>query len=414
MKTNIIQKIIIPDKSLLPKQFDYSLYLELNPDLRDSVKDEDSACEHYLLFGKKERRPYQYKHIIKVDLDFDENFYISEYPDVAKYFDQAHHIPLKEKLFHHYVNYGRNEGRFKNIHQQNSALNASTNIVDEKIYDRILYNPANQLEAICLLTTAQEIKTKRFHQFIEHLLTKTKTNNITKTLIFNIVTNAKVTKIPILNKLKKIFKQVNIIPLKISKKDDVYVTDASQLNEMPTYGLKSGPNICFFKTINYCQHKYNTCLFLETDCILSHNWINRIYRYTKYSNGFLISGAIYDGEVFVKSGSAMMTHINGGSGLYATGHEILHVLCEIAEKFIVDQVSSGNMPGLAYDYAIKLLIDHQLNNAESGTKRRQFWQFINRNYVANKLIFNCCTALDRHMDIENLNTKYNPAVLHKK
>ena len=414
MSESIIKNIILPDKSLLPKKFDYDVYLKLNPDLHHVITDEDSACVHYIMFGKQERRPYQYKHMINVDVDFDDNFYLSEYPDVAQYFRDAIHIPISEKLFHHYVNYGKNEGRFKNQHQQNTAFSDTDRMIDVKLYDTSLTNPINKLEAICLLTTVQEIKAKRFHKFIEHLLDRTTKTNLTNSLTFNIVINSNIDKVPLLSKLKSVFKQVKIIRLKLNKNDDIYCSDASRLSKMPKYGLKSGPNLCFFKTINYCRAKYNTCLFLETDCILGTDWIDKIYNYTKYSNGFLISGAIYDGEVFVKAGSAMMTHINGGSGLYATHHELLHTLCDLTSKFIIDQVANDKMPGLAYDYAIKLLIDYQLNNTTAKNKQRQFWQFINRNYIANKLIINCCTEHDQGVDIDYINVKYNPAVLHTK
>lgn len=415
MQEPAIKKIVIPDKALLPKKFNYQNYIKLNPDLKDTVYDEDSACLHYLLFGKQEKRPYQYKHIINVDKNFDEKFYLSEYPDVAHYFRDAVHIPLRERLFHHYINYGKHEGRFQNQHQQNSAYLNIDNIIDNKIYNSPLTNPVNTLDVICLLTTAQEIKTKRYSKFINHLLNKTYSNNITKSLTFNIVLNTKVRSLPLLTKLRKIFKQVNVINLNINKKEDIYSTDASKLKKMPKYGLKSGPNISFFRTLQYCyKKKYNTCLLLETDCILGDNWIDRIYHHTKYSNGFLISGAIYDGEVFVKAGSAMMTHINGGSGLYAVNNEILHILCDLVSKFIMDQVSTQQSPGLAYDYAFKILIDYELNNSPAQSPKRNFWQFVNRNYTPNKLIFNYCVSSDINIDINAIITKYNPAILHKK
>jgi ribonuclease BN (tRNA processing enzyme) len=66
-----------------------------------------------------------------------------------------------------------------------------------------------------------------------------------------------------------------IINLQLTKKEDVYLSDMSKIRKLPYYGLKSGPNITFFKSIELCN-KHNTTLFLETDCILHDNWLKKI------------------------------------------------------------------------------------------------------------------------------------------
>ena len=152
---------------------------------------------------------------------------------------------------------------------------------------------------------------------------------------------------------------------------------------------------------------------LETDCLLSDNWLENIYLYTKYANGFLISGAIYDGSTPVKAASSMMNHINGGTGLYATGHPVLQKVISLCEDFLKKQVSD-QMPGLAYDYALKLFIDLGLDHNYMSKIDREIWQFIYRNYLPCKLIINCSTDKRSLSTINLLQTKYNYSVLHIK
>lgn len=396
----------------IPKDFNYSLYLEYNPDLRQNgINNENLARKHYLLFGYDEKRIYKKESLItNIDLDFDPIFYISEYPDVIGYYKDAHHISQIEKLFHHYLHYGKHEGRFKNkIEQEKSLINEDFSILDLIDVNKLIC-PKNNLECVCLLTTYKEIENQQCQKFFNHLVEKTKSSKTTKKIDFKIILN-KFSKIDI-SSLKTIFKNVEIINLDLSKKDDLYTTSLSSKETLPKYGLKSGPNSMFFETINR-SNKYNTVLLLETDCLLADNWINNLYLYVKHSNGFLISGALYDGLVFTKAGSAMMNHINGGTALYATGNDVLQKLINLLSIFLEKQIAY-NMPGLAYDYGLKLLIDHNINYNFNNTNERNVWQFINRNYLPCKHIINCSTSSDASMDERVLMSMYNFSVLHKK
>lgn len=397
-------------KHLLPKDFDYKTYLSLNPDL-NKLKTKKAAINHFLLMGRHENRSYKPYKLIDVDKDFDENFYLSEYPDVKEYYKNSIFIPLKEKLFHHYINYGKYEGRFKNQKEQESLFVDVDQIIDTSQYEIELINPSNNLEAVCLLLSDKEIIDGRFDKFLDNLIQNTKISSISKNIDFNILINTKYDKINI-KSINTIFKKINIISLDLQKNEDIYLGKPDNVTKLPKYGLKSGPNIMFFKTIDYC-YKYNTSLLLETDCIFSYDWLTKIYNYTKYSNGFLISGATYDGDVFAKAGSAMLTHINGGTALYATNNPILIQLIKILGVFMINQIKI-NTPGLAYDYGLKLLIDNKLNGSEPESQSRKFWQFINRNYLPNKLVFNCSTSVDAHINTEDMFKKYQFAILHKK
>jgi hypothetical protein len=81
------------------------------------------------------------------------------------------------------------------------------------------------------------------------------------------------------------------------------------------------------------------------------------------------------------------------------------------------------MPELAYDYALKLLIDASMNDSVAGSwphdihsslEATHIWKFIYRNYLPSKLIINCSTPSDIDMDIDALYKKYKFAILHKK
>lgn len=403
------------NKNTIPEDFDYKIYLKLNPDLiENSINTKELAIFHYLNFGIKEQRLYKIPKLIheNIDIQFDDVFYLNEYPDVESYYKDVPYISQKEKLFHHYVNYGKHEGRFKNKMEQDLSFVHNSFNISEYIKLNELVCPTNQLDCICLLTTQEEIKNQQYKKFINHLIKNTKQCNKTKNIDFKIIVNNLTSKKLNINNLTKIFRNVDIINLNLDTEDDIYFNKLPQHMSLPKYGLKSGPNITFFKTIPLCK-SYNTTLLLETDCLLSENWLIKLYNYTNNVNGFLVSGAWYDGCVFAKSGSTMLTHINGGTALYATNHKVLQKLILVLSIFLQYQIEY-NMPGLAYDYALKILIDNNLNNINNSYEDREIWKFINRNYLPCKAILNCSTGMDKNLDTRLLSTKYNYAILHKK
>ena len=398
---------------ILPNDFNYQDYLNLNPDLVEyGIYSKELAISHYLFYGIKEQRLYKKPQLVAdIDTEFDYIFYLSEYPDVASYCKDIPHIDQKEKLFHHYINYGKYEGRFKNKIEQDSSITKIDFNIDKYIQSQNLVCPMNNLECICLLTTEKEITNNHYGRFIKHLIQSTKSSNITKNIDFKIILNKNVKKINTFN-LNRIFHNIEIIDLELAENDDIYLTSLPKGLTLPKYGLKSGPNLAFFKTIELCS-SYNTTLMLETDCILGEDWLQRLYNYTRHSNGFLVSGATYDGSVFAKAGSTMLNHINGGTALYATGHLVLQGLVSVLSIFLQNQIKN-TMPGLAYDYALKILIDNNLNNISISSEKRSIWKFINRNYLPCKHIINCSTPPDKTLDTSLLYKQYNYAILHKK
>ena len=85
----------------LPNDFDYNIYLKLNLDLNFLTKEE--AEEHYLKFGKIEKREYKKN----LPDDFDYESYINFNPDL--------NLKTKEEIRIHYLLYGKIENRFYKI-----------------------------------------------------------------------------------------------------------------------------------------------------------------------------------------------------------------------------------------------------------------------------------------------------------
>lgn len=354
------------------------------------------------------------------DQDFDHIFYAYEYPDVLNYDKYNIKLSIREKLFNHYLQYGRKEGRFKSYKDQINTINIwLKDIYEDKdlIKNITLTNPKNILENVCLLTTDKEIQNKQFDKLISNIYDATTSNTTTSKIDFNIVINniSKESKIIIdfaVNKLKQIFKDVHIINLKLNTDLDMYSINNKDI-KVPSYGLKSGPNFTFIQSIKLFN-KYNTTLFIETDCLLSKNWLTRLYNYTKASNGFLISGSIYDGKVTSRANSPLMLHLNGGTSLCATGDPSLHYLITVLLDKSLKKMIHHGLHGLAYDYALKLLLDYGLNSSINDPITHSIWKFINKNYIPNKLIINYSTVADKETDEQKLQKQYNYAILHKK
>lgn len=268
----------------------------------------------------------------------------------------------------------------------------------------------NKLECICLNTNNKE--KNRYVNFIENILKKTN-KNLSKNLDFIIIKNKEDYKIKKteIDQLKKIFNNVEEINLNLSEEEDIYVPHKKQKdflqnnNKVPEFGTKSGPNLLFFNSMKLLK-KYNTTLLLETDCILSNDWLEKITNYVNNSNGFLISGASYDGLKYSKE-TIFLTHTNGVA-LYATGSGLFQSIMEHFEEYFKEYIKK--MPHSAYDWVFRIFLDENLTKEEN----HYFWKFINRNCVKNNFIFNCCLEEDRVLCEKKLMNLYNYAILHKK
>jgi hypothetical protein len=269
----------------------------------------------------------------------------------------------------------------------------------------------NKLECICILLTKNEIDNGSYEEFIDRLKQNTTTKEASG-VDFRIITNKHINKNQLrVDVLKSIFKNIEIINLKLTPQEDLYIKEVMySLLFVPKYGTKSGPNLMFLKSIRECK-KYNTILLMETDCFVKNKWLSKIKNFVVHSNGFWISGATYDGTVHCKSGSYMMTHINGGTGLYATGNKNFQIFLDKAEEFIINKIK--NMPYLAYDCGIKMFIDENIDKA-TKVEDILLWKLINRQYLPNKLIGNFSIDKDQYLKTEDIDRMCNYYIIHKK
>ena len=90
--------------NLVPDDFDWKNYTQINPDLQNLNKNE--AEKHYLRYGKKEGRQYHSKNYNQLPEDFDWKVYTDLHKDL-KDFTEA-------KAEKHYLRYGRKENRAYN------------------------------------------------------------------------------------------------------------------------------------------------------------------------------------------------------------------------------------------------------------------------------------------------------------
>lgn len=267
----------------------------------------------------------------------------------------------------------------------------------------------NKLECICLLITGKEKINGYYDHFISEIKkSSTDSKLISKNLDFKIVVNEDID--IDYEWIKKNFKSVDIIKIYIPKYIDVYYnTEHECSGDIPTLGLKSGPNYVFFQAIRELI-KYNTTLFLECDIFLNEDWLHNIHHYVNNANGFWISGSVYDGQNTENIENILNSHANGGVGLYATGN----IQFQKFMRFCYDSFPSyveNKSSNLPYDFLIKMVIDDQFN---SKNYHDNIWSFIRRQYNINNHIFNYSTKKDIVVENSEIARLYNYSIVHKK
>lgn len=86
----------------IPNDFNWTIYLEVNKDLKEKNKTEENAVKHYLKFGIKEKRKYK----VSIPNNFDWETYLVINPDVKE-----HGYDTEETAKNHYLTYGFFENR---------------------------------------------------------------------------------------------------------------------------------------------------------------------------------------------------------------------------------------------------------------------------------------------------------------
>lgn len=169
-----------------------------------------------------------------------------------------------------------------------------------------------------------------------------------------------------------LFKSIEIAFLGIPPHEDIYVRhDQSHLGPLPRLGLKSGPNLQFFQTINAARSS-PVCFLNETDVYpITENWHDQLNDCV--DQDFWVLGSKYCGEG--KLGDDIADHINGAA-IYNTGDENFIRFCsEIWEPELENMCKS--MPDTAYDIWLSRFRHHILEtslsaNYQNGVITRAF------------------------------------------
>jgi hypothetical protein len=285
--------------------------------------------------------------------------------------------------------------------------------IDRYLDDKKLIDYKNHLDCLCLLLTGNEVNDGQYNEWLFNLNDSIRRYNpnmqISKNLDLIIITDKRSINFIDTKLVADLFHNIKIIDIDIPKQYNFYnkFSDDADL----TYGYRSGPNYTFFSTFEHL-HKYNTTLFLECDCYLSEDWLEKIYQYSRYAGSFWVSGSTYDGYNMATYHDIANQHLNGGVCLYATGCDQFINFMKFCFNLLPDYVKYY-LKGMPYDYLIYKSIEDYFNYDD---KHKEIWQFIKRKYVVNNLIYNYSTnsAYDTSIDVSYITKKYSAAIIHKK
>jgi hypothetical protein len=169
--------------------------------------------------------------------------------------------------------------------------------------------------------------------------------------------------------LEEIFSGIDIFFLALEPADDIYIKDIpfrskipllKRLNPPPQFGLKSGPNLQFFKSISLCDPSGIT-LLNETDMLpIVPNWIEICNQAVPSGVDFLVAGAAYLGNQ--KLSARIALHLNGNA-LYNTSskyfaEEYLPMWRHSLASMCASEISA------AYDVWLDLAISHSSENRD--------------------------------------------------
>lgn len=270
----------------------------------------------------------------------------------------------------------------------------------------------NKLECICLLATGNESQNQEYDKFVARLVDSLKHSSqnaeIAKQLDLKIIATAKFT--GDVSALNPFFRSAEVLVIPIPEEFDFYHSGPlpEKHNMNLKWGQHAGPNWIFFETLIRCKG-YNTVFFLECDCFFGENWLKRLTQFIDNAGGFWVSGAVYSGIFFRDLQPTIFNHINGGTGLYATGNKQFQLFMLFSQQVFQHYVSCK--PNLPYDCFLHCLLDDFYH---FDLNHRFIWQFIRQQYVTTKLIQNYSPPHDRLTDATSIAKRSNYAVLHKK
>lgn len=202
---------------------------------------------------------------------------------------------------------------------------------------------------------------------------------------------------------------IYIHSLDLNSHEDIYIQPWKIKNtptEIPKLGLSSGPNLSFYRGLEYLfDHKnnYSHILLLETDVFfLMNHWLDKIHSFCLH-NKFSIAGSKYKGLNEGHKRGQYKDHLNGVA-IYSNTPECKKILKK-SEQVNEDFVKAGNH-FLNFDIAIDIF--RQLDKGEliSGDHK-----FIDTDFIIN------CSDADSDAFLTKkdiLNNFPNALLLHQK
>jgi len=324
--------------------------------------------------------------------------------------EQIKIVPTKEEVPPSTDHLEKQQKQYTVVQEPESAWKNVKELDDLIVEPRDVGKSSGRIfECIALNTTTAEIKSGRFQKCIEAIQRVTTKSEITKTITFYILLNNsecieeawKGAKI-----IRPFFRYMNVLSFDLTAEEDLYVTHDVEKLTCGKYGFISGPNMMFLKTMEQCRD-YNTTLLLETDCVLSENWVEKLYNGVKYSGGFWVLGASYDGNLSLWKNRSLHYHLNGVA-LYSTGSPDFQGFLQLFDAFMCYYMKNVcSVTG--YDHAMRVMIDYFAENRMS----EYYWKFVDRNMLRTQLIINCSMRDDSHMK-PKIDILYDYAILHIK
>ncbi|MGF1492704.1 MAG: exostosin family protein [Microcoleaceae cyanobacterium] len=155
-------------------------------------------------------------------------------------------------------------------------------------------------------------------------------------------------------------KEVKFISCRLAEKESVYIRkipkEISKM-EIHPYGLKSGPNLQFFRSLQELmasESEYTSVLLQEVDTIpLKVHWIDSINKEIAGLNNALLIGTNYSGAS--RLNSEQVNHINGNA-IYCLGNPAFKNFLFLWEILVVEVCKKA--PWNAYDTATEWAIEY--------------------------------------------------------
>ncbi len=165
------------------------------------------------------------------------------------------------------------------------------------------------------------------------------------------------------SRAKQCIKEIKFISCELTESESIYVRELPEKlwelrkMEIPSHGLKTGPNLQFLRSLhNLLSHhnKINSVLLQEADTIpLKKFWIDRINEDIEKCDDALLIGTTYSGVSELKP--EQINHINGNA-IYCLGNSLFKNFLRLWEQLIIEVCKKA--PWKAYDTATEWAIKY--------------------------------------------------------